>query len=198
MNKIVSINQLSASRDVIPDKERENELVEACRKGDRQAMDTLVRQYERPVYNAAFRMLGNADDAADVTQTTFIKALENIDSFKSGYRFFSWVYRIAVNESINQLKRRKPSETFDDTRASSAPMPDELAAAGQVSREVQTALMELQESHRSVLVLKYFTGCSYREIGEILEIPEKTVKSRLFSARQQMKEQLQQRGVISA
>ncbi|MBT8135549.1 MAG: sigma-70 family RNA polymerase sigma factor [Gammaproteobacteria bacterium] len=160
-------------------------------------MDTLVRQYERPVFNAAYRMLGNVDDAADVTQTTFIKAFEHIDSFKPRYRFFSWIYRIAVNESINQIKRRKPHESLTDAQASPSPKPDELAATSQVSEEVQMALLALQESHRSVLVLKYFTGCSYREIGEILEIPEKTVKSRLFSARQQLKDQLEQRGVLS-
>ncbi|MDH3588507.1 MAG: sigma-70 family RNA polymerase sigma factor [Gammaproteobacteria bacterium] len=178
-------------------KERENELVEACQKGDRNAMDILVRHYERTVYNAAYRMLGNPDDAADVTQVTFIKALEHIDRFNPKFKFFSWIYRIAVNESINQLKRRKSTESVSDIQAAPGPGPDEMLHSEQVGKEVQAVLMSLREEYRSVVVLKYFSGCSYREIGEILQIPEKTVKSRLFSARQQMKDRLEGLGIIT-
>ncbi len=85
-------------------------LIEDCRKGDRRALGSLVRRYERPVYNAAYRMLGTADEAADVAQTTFLKAFENLHRYNPQYKFFSWIYRIAVNESINQLNRRKRFE----------------------------------------------------------------------------------------
>ncbi|MDH3645728.1 MAG: sigma-70 family RNA polymerase sigma factor [Gammaproteobacteria bacterium] len=177
-------------------KEREKALLEDCKAGDRTAMETLVRQYERPVYNAAYRMLGNPDDAADVTQTTFTNVLEHLDQFNPKFRFFSWIYRIAVNESINQLKRRKSCEPLVDTQPAAGPGIDEIVASGQVGKEVQAVLMKLQEDHRAVIVLRYFTECSYLQIAEILRIPEKTVKSRLFSARQQMKSKLKKLGIL--
>ena len=179
-------------------RDRENELVEECKRGDRQAMDTLVRQYERPVYNAAYRMLGNSEDAADITQTTFVRAMEHLDQFNPKFRFFSWIYRIAVNESINQLKRRKNNEPLLDMQPAPGPNIDEIVASGQVGEKVQKVLMTLQEDHRAVIVLRYFTECSYRQIAAILQIPEKTVKSRLFSARQQMKSKLEETGILTA
>ena len=84
---------------------QETELVERCRKGDRQALGELLGKYEKPVYNVAFRILGNRDDAADITQSVFLKVFEKLDQYKPEYRFFSWIYRIAVNESINQNKQ---------------------------------------------------------------------------------------------
>ena len=90
--------------------DRDIALLNDCKRGDRKALDSLVRRYERPVYNAAYRMLGNPDEAADVTQTVFLKAFENLDRFNPKYKFFSWIYRIAINESINQLKKRGRTE----------------------------------------------------------------------------------------
>lgn len=174
----------------------ENELVEGCKRGDRNAMAALVTQYQKPVYNAAFRMLGNAEDAADVTQTAFLKSIESIDRFNPKFKFFSWIYRIALNESLNQLKRRK-GEPLSDTEQAEGPGPADMATTDQIGDEVQSALMTLNEAQRSVLVLRYFSECSYRQIGEILQIPEKTVKSRLFSARQQMKTRLEKDGVTA-
>lgn len=155
-------------------------------------MEALVRRFEKPVYNAAFRMLGNRDDAADVTQTTFLKLFEKIAQFDPNFRLFSWIYRITVNEAIDQLKLRKRRQPAEE--AASGDTSAESLARTQLCRDVQAALMELQEHHRIVIVLRYFSECSYGEIGEILDIPEKTVKSRLFSARQQMKGKLRNHG----
>ena len=124
-------------------------------------------------------------------------AFEHIDRFNPKFKFFSWIYRIAINESINQLKKRKGFEPLSDTQPAAEPSPDELAATAQAGKEVQAVLMSLQQDHRSVIVLRYFSECSYRQIGEILQIPEKTVKSRLFTARQQMKNKLEESGVLS-
>jgi RNA polymerase sigma-70 factor (ECF subfamily) len=173
------------------DKDLEKAMVMGCQNGDRRAMDTLVRQMQTPVFNAAYRMLGNTDEAADVTQTTFLKVFENIQRFDPARRLFSWIYRIALNESIDQLKRRKRTEPLEDAPTSDTDLPQEVAAASQLSDEVQKTLMQLNEEHRTVIVLHYFADCSYKEIGRILELPEKTVKSRLFTARQQMKIKLQ-------
>lgn len=177
--------------------ERDTALLEDCKRGDRKALESLVRRYERTVFNAAYRMLGNPDDAADVTQTTFLKAFENIDRFNPKYKFFSWIYRIAVNESINQINKRNRLEELDDNKVSPVRGPADQADAGRLGNVVQAVLLELTEDHRAVIVLRHFSECSYRQIGEILQIPEKTVKSRLFSARQQIKDRLQDRGYDS-
>ena len=96
-------------------KDRELALVKDCQRGDREAMETLVRSFDRPVYRATFRMLGNRDDAADVTQTVFLKVFENIHRFDARFRLFSWVYRIAVNEAIDQLDRRRRDGPMPET-----------------------------------------------------------------------------------
>ncbi|NND43931.1 MAG: sigma-70 family RNA polymerase sigma factor [Xanthomonadales bacterium] len=179
-------------------KDHDLALLEDCKRGDRKALDSLVRRYERPIYNAAFRMLGNPDEAADVMQTTFLKAFENLDRFNPKFKFFSWIYRIAINESINQLNRRGKTEPLAESLASGVRAPDDQLDAGRKGRQVQAVLMSMQEDHRAVLVLRHFSECSYRQIGEILQIPEKTVKSRLFTARQQMKQRLQENGILSA
>jgi RNA polymerase sigma-70 factor, ECF subfamily len=180
------------------DKDREVALIRDCQQGDRKALETLVRNFEKPVYNAAYRMLGNKDEAADVTQTAFVKVFENINRFNPDYRLFSWIYRIALNEAIDQLGRRRKVEPLDEPLLQDGDQLQDRLAASQLEAEVQAVLLELHEDHRSVIVLHYFTDCSYRDIGEILKLPEKTVKSRLFSARQQLKSRLRQHGISHA
>jgi len=152
--------------------------------------------YERPVYNAAYRIVGNPDDAADVTQAVFLKAFEQLDQYKPEFKFFSWIYRIAINESINQIKRNANQVSLDDREISDARGPDDIVGTEDISRGIQESLMELREDYRTVVVLRHFSECSYRQISEILHIPEKTVKSRLYSARQLMKERLKGRGIF--
>ena len=161
-------------------------------------METLVREYQRPVYNAAYRMLGNADEAADVTQATFLKALEGIEGFDTKYRFFSWIYRIALNESIDRLKRSNRFETYSESPSAERDQPPDQLARSQAADQLQVALMDLNEELRSVIVLRYFTDCSYEQIGDVLDLPNKTVKSRLYSARQKLKSALERHGVTSS
>lgn len=178
-------------------------LICSCRRGDRQALGLLVSRYEKPIFNAAYRMLGNRAEASDVTQSVFLKVFEHLDGYESKHRFFSWIYRIALNASIDQLQRRRASESDDEdfieNRAVSATAgPDELVDASQLHDVVQAALMELQQDYRAVIVLRHFAECSYEQMAEVLHIPEKTVKSRLYSARQVLKEKLSAKGVVSA
>jgi RNA polymerase sigma-70 factor (ECF subfamily) len=154
-------------------------------------MAQLVSQYERPVYNAAYRILGNADDAADITQTVFLKVFEHIGDYDPKFRFFSWIYRISINESLNQVKKRRNQEPLAESQASPWRSPEEHLESKRLCNRVQGALMELNGEYRTVVVLKHMSGCSYQQISEILQIPEKTVKSRLYSARQLMKKSLQ-------
>ena len=174
---------------------REKALLKRCRKGDRQALAELLGKYERPVYNAAYRIMGNPDDAADITQVVFLKAFENLEQYDPKYKFFSWIYRIAINESINQNKRGQRQQPLGDYEPAASGGPDDDAEAVDLSREIQESLMELKDGYRTIVVLRHFSDFSYREISEILQIPEKTVKSRLYSARQLMKQTLQDRGV---
>jgi RNA polymerase sigma-70 factor (ECF subfamily) len=155
--------------------------------GDRQAFAELVDRYEKPVFNIALRMVHDRNDACDVTQTVFSKTLENLRNFSSRHRFFSWIYRIAINESLNLLQNRKrqplPLLEVQDQGMS----PEEKAQAGELRKIVRRTLMGIKTEQRAVLILRHYLNLSYREIGKVLDIPEKTVKSRLYSARQQMK-----------
>ena len=153
-------------------------------------MSQLVSQYQRPVFNAAYRILGNTDDAADTTQTVFLKVFEHISDYDSKFKFFSWVYRIAINESLNQVKKRHKQEPLDDSQATPWQGPAEELESKRLCDRVQGALMLLNQDYRTVVVLKHISGCSYLQISEILQIPEKTVKSRLYSARQLLKKSL--------
>lgn len=171
------------------------ELVRRCCNGDRTAFEVLLRRYERPVYNAALRLLRNPDDARDVSQTVFLKAYEHLADYDPKYRFYSWIYRIAVNESLHGLSRRHPIEALDEDTRDMRPGPDELVGDEQTSRGVQGALMRIKPEYRTVIVLKHLLGCSYHDMSEILQLPEKTVKSRLFTARQLLRDALLHQGM---
>ena len=168
----------------------DTQLIERCRSGDRKAFEALLVEYEKPVFNAAYRMLNSRDDAQDVTQTVFLKVFENLDQFDPSRRFFSWIYRITLNESINWLGKRNRLEPLTHEAAFEGKGPEQEVESASVSANVQAALMTIKSDYRSVVVLKHFLGCSYVEISQILDIPENKVKSRLYTARQQLKDAL--------
>jgi RNA polymerase sigma-70 factor (ECF subfamily) len=172
----------------------DTKLIERCIEGDRQAFESLLVQYEKPVFNAAYRMLNNKEDASDVTQTVFLKVYENFGSFDPSRRFFSWIYRITLNESINWLGKQNRLEPLQREIADDGKGPEQEVASAELSAVVQAALMTIKTDYRTVVILKHFLGCSYMEISETLEIPEKTVKSRLYSARQMLKDALTKTG----
>ena len=175
---------------------RDHALILRCRRGDRQALGELIKDYERPIYNAAYRILGNPEDAADVTQVVFMKAFERLDQYNPEYKFFSWIYRIAINESINQRKKSQYLQPLDEEDIAGSANPEDAVDAGALSRIIQAGLMELQEDYRVVVIMRHFSEMSYRDISGVLRIPEKTVKSRLYSARQLMKAQLTGKGLL--
>ncbi len=175
------------------DDDADRELVERWRSGDREAFAALVVRYQRPIYNAAFWIVRKAEDASDVTQTVFLRVAERLDEYDARYKFFSWIYRIAVNESLNLLRRNGREEALDDEMDLPGPArddPERRAADAQLSASVRSALMQISTSDRMVLVLRHFSECSYQEIGQILELDEKTVKSRLYEARQHLRDRL--------
>jgi len=182
------------SRRVVLSEREEASLATRARDGETRAFDKLVESYARIVYNLVLRMVGDREDAKDLTQNTFLKAWRSIGSFDPGRKFFSWIYRIALNEAMNLLRSRRPRVDLDDRMADPRPSPAEQIDARDTQESVQAALAELGDSERQILVLRYFGELSYEEIADFLEIPEKTVKSRLFSARQEMGRILKRQG----
>lgn len=164
-------------------------LVRQTLAGETAAFGTLIERHQRPLYTVACRMLGNREDAADALQGALIKAFEHLDGFDSRHRFFSWIYRIVVNECLNMIRARRPEDVLDPALAAVG-TPFEAAAATERAAQVQRALMQLTTDARSVIVLRHFGELSYDQIAETLGVPSKTVKSRLHSARQKLGEQL--------
>ncbi|HEU5468356.1 MAG TPA: sigma-70 family RNA polymerase sigma factor [Steroidobacteraceae bacterium] len=170
--------------------------VRDCLAGDPRAFAALVEQYERPVYNVALRMLRNAEDARDIAQSVFMKAWLNLSSYDPKYKFYSWIYRMAINESLNVLRSRgREGEPVDERLPTEDAGPADVLAAGQSREAVLAAVRRLKPEHRSVIVLRYFVDLPYEDIAEALELDSKTVKSRLYTARQLLKDQLAARGV---
>ena len=134
-------------------------------------------------------MLGNVQDAEDVTQTVFGNAFAELESYDPKYRFFSWIYRMTVNESLNTQNRRRNMVSLDGSFDVPAPGPISQSAADAEAR-VGSALLQLKPDDRAVVVLRHFVSFSYEEISDVLGVPVKTVKSRLFTARERMRRSL--------
>ena len=169
-------------------------LLARYRNGDREAFAEIVVRYQRPIYNAAFWMLRNAEDARDIAQVVFMRVVERLDEYDSHHKFFSWIYRIAVNESINLLRRNGHEEELDDETEIPGRTQHEPGIAVQRGRALAAYPSRVdgacQTNDRTVLMLRHFSECSYEEIAEILDLDEKTVKSRLFEARHRLGDML--------
>jgi RNA polymerase sigma-70 factor (ECF subfamily) len=167
----------------------DEQFVYRAQQGDRKAFEMLVARYERPVFSCVYRLVRDFDDAADITQTAFLKAYNKIATCQPASKFFNWLYRIAVNESLNHLKRQQRQQRYHgDSLSWSTPETDYDQA--EVSQHLERALSAMSLDQRLVIILKHLLFLSYREIAAILDIPEKTVKSRLYAARQLLKERL--------
>jgi RNA polymerase sigma-70 factor (ECF subfamily) len=172
-------------------------LVRQCLKGSSKAFETLVNKYQKPIFNVAYRMTREYDDSSELTQMVFVKAYEKLELYNSNFKFFSWLYRIAVNESLNFLKQERKNEELDASVISENDMPDQALHESEVSGNIQKALMKIDMNYRMVIILKHFQEFSYKEMSIILNIPEKTVKSRLFMARQKLKDVLMKEGIVA-
>jgi RNA polymerase sigma-70 factor (ECF subfamily) len=173
------------------------EIIEECLRGHVNAFGLLVDKYQKQIFNGALRMIIDVEDAEDVAQTVFIKAFENLKAFNSQYRFFSWLYRILVNECLNFIKHRKHVRELN---LESMPGTDRQSGNQEIidlHQDIQNALTDLQPDYRMVIVLKHFQDFSYSEMSHILDIPEKTVKSRLYTARQLLKDILTRKGFVA-
>ena len=181
----------------------ELEIIRRCRAGDTSGFDLLVKQHYARVYNTAFRMLGEADRAADATQAAFVRAFGSLGRFRGEAAFATWLYRIVVNVCLDHLREatKQPASLTLVGDESDEPqelaVPDELAdPVHEVTRHerqalVHGALQRLAPEHRTILVLYDLNGFSYQEAASVLGIPVGTVKSRLNRARNALKNELQ-------
>jgi RNA polymerase sigma-70 factor (ECF subfamily) len=170
--------------------ETDSELLQRYRGGDRAAFTELVTRYQKPIYNAAFGVLHRADDALDITQEVFLRVAERLDEYDPRFKFFSWIYRIALNESLNLQRRnnrKAPVDVQSALPAADGADPEKQVNDAQLSRRIQSAMTRLPENDRIVLSLRHFSECSYERIGQILDLDQKTVKSRLFESRQRLR-----------
>jgi RNA polymerase sigma-70 factor (ECF subfamily) len=160
----------------------------------------LVEEHSPMVFRLAFRMTGNASDAEDVVQETFLKAHRSLGGFDERARFGTWVYRIAVNAAIDLIRRRgrgtvvRPAGEDDppvvETLASKDPQPDRVAMSGQIQRDVAAALTQLSERERAAFVLRHLEGMPIERIAEVLKIGPNAVKQTVFRAVQKLRREL--------
>jgi RNA polymerase sigma-70 factor (ECF subfamily) len=176
------------------EEELDRAAVERCLQGDLDAFGTLIERYQRPVFNTVLHMVGDAEDAREVCQQAFMKAFEHLSSYDRQRKFFSWIYRVAVNESINYLKSRRPHEELNDKLQHPRANPAEQFEVLEQWKDLHEAIMKLEPNYRAVVILRHFVHLTYHEVSDILNLPEKTVKSRLFTARQLLREALEAKG----
>ena len=184
-------------------------LVEKSQGGDTVAMERLILKYQNRIYNVIMKMCGNADDAAELTQETFVKVIESIDKFKGRSSFYTWLFRIAVNLTLNHCQRSAKmatrsldaEESRSDSQAGSmlkdflsddgAVDPAVLAQRKELCGLAMQAILKLDEPQRAVMVLRDIEGMNYAQIADVLNIELGTVRSRLSRARGHLRELLE-------
>lgn len=176
--------------------------IKQVKKGDQNAFAEIVELFKDKVYQLCYRMVGNAHDAEDIAQEAFIRAYVNINSYDTNRKFSTWLYRIATNLSIDRLRKRKPDYFLDAeiegteglTMYSQVPsdeiQPDEMVETLEFQEWIQQEINELPVMYRSVIVLKYIEELSLKEIGDILDLPIGTVKTRIHRGREALRKRL--------
>jgi len=180
----------STARVYVSQDEDDDALVDRCLGGETAAFEAIVQRYQRVLFTVALRTLGNHDEASDATQDAFVKAFQHLATFDRSRRFFSWIYRILVNECLNARRDRRVYDALPPGLEAGGGSPADLLETAERRRRVQAAILALPVEYRTVIVLRHFTELSYEEIAEVLALPAKTVKSRLHTARQRLGQML--------
>jgi RNA polymerase sigma-70 factor, ECF subfamily len=198
-----SVAQASAT-DAVGVQATEAQLVERCKRGESLAFDELISAHQDRVFNTAFRLMGNYDEALDLTQEVFLNCFRKIGNFKGDSALSTWLYRIAVNTAKNRWKYQQsrgynkthsidaPLSADDEERIKqypdSLPTPRKIASDREAMAYLEGQLAHLNEEHREVLVLRYLEELSYEEIADILRLSIGTVKSRIHRARNELRD----------
>ncbi|MEC0348321.1 RNA polymerase sigma factor SigW [Bacillus subtilis] len=176
--------------------------IKQVKKGDQNAFADIVDIYKDKIYQICYRMLGNVHEAEDIAQEAFIRAYVNIDSFDINRKFSTWLYRIATNLTIDRIRKKKPDYYLDaevagtegltmySQIAADGVLPEDAVVSLELSNTIQQKILKLPDKYRTVIVLKYIDELSLIEIGEILNIPVGTVKTRIHRGREALRKQL--------
>lgn len=177
-------------------------IIIEVKKGDQEAFSELVELYKDKVYQVAYRMLGNVHEAQDIAQETFIRAFVNLDSFDIDRKFSTWIFRIATNLSIDRLRKKKPNFHLEDKVTGTEDLnyysqipvdeklPEEEVVQFEMQEWIQKEIMMLPPKYRSAIILRYMEDLSLKEIGEILNLPIGTVKTRIHRGREALRKRL--------
>jgi len=184
------------------EKSDENFLVQQALKGNRKAFEVLVHKYQKPIFHVIFKIVKDQEEAKDIMQETFLKAYSSLSTYKSQYRFTTWIYRIAVNNSIDYLRKKKIATLSLDQKIETkygklsfepkdwTHNPEIELVAKKKRFSIDKAIETLPKKYREVIVYRHKKEKSYKEISEILGIPAGTVKARIFRGRELLKKKL--------
>jgi RNA polymerase sigma-70 factor (ECF subfamily) len=174
------------------EQDQEAEIVARIRKGEREAFSQLVEEYKAPIFNLAYRMTGNWEDAAELAQETFVRAFAKLNKFKLEQRFFTWLYAISLNVVKNHLRRRSlwgklvaggVSAAIHDQGSNQ----EKDLLAKEEQQQLQDALLKLPPDQRAALVLRYYEDQSFADIAQICGLPENTIKMRVYRALEKLR-----------
>lgn len=177
-------------------------LINKVKQGEQQAFRDLIELYQNQVFNICFRLIGNRHDAEDLTQEAFLRAYQNINSHDINKKFSSWLFRIAINLTIDRIKKKKPDYYLDAEVAGTEGMamytlipedsklPEDQVIDMELQDTVQNAILRLAPKYRSAIVLKYIEDLSLSEISDIMQIPIGTVKTRIYRGREILRKHL--------
>ena len=189
--------------------EEEIDLIRRAQRGDRGAMNRLLETHQQRVYRVCIRMVGHREDAAELAQDTLVKLVENLETFRGDAKLTTWLTRVAINACLSHRRKAKLRQTVsidqpavaaaadgptlahrlpEDSQSSAEPRPEQRVQLKEDLARLQQALLELDPEHRSVLVLRDIEQLDYQAIGEVLDLPLGTVKSRLFRAREALRQ----------
>jgi RNA polymerase sigma-70 factor, ECF subfamily len=184
----------------------DQDLVARAQRGSEAAYRELLRRYQRPVFSLIYRMVRDREQAEDLAQETFVKVFNNISRYDPRYKFSSWIFKIASNQTIDFLRKKEPETvSLDGSRHASTPQeaeatritaesrdetPEEFVEAKQLGAEIERAIDDLRPDYRTAILLRHVEGLAYEEIAEIMEIPLGTVKTYIHRARSDLRETL--------
>ncbi len=189
--------------------DNERILLEKSKKGDVEAFEQLIESYQKKIFNIAFRMTGNYNDAGELTQEVLVRVFRSIKSFREEASLSTWIYRITTNTCLDELRKRKNKKVISleeeiktedgELRrqiVDAAPSPEELAERNEIKRCVDAAVRQLPDEQRTMIILRDIQGFSYDEISRILKCPQGTVKSRISRARLALRDILKNSGEL--
>lgn len=184
----------------------DKQLVGMCRRGNERAARELVNRFQRPVFSIIYRMVRDREKAEDLAQETFVRTFNNLDRYDRSYKFSSWLFKIAYNLTVDHLRRRviktisihgsPDAVTADQQEATSVTLesteeaPDARLESLELADQLESAIGKLREEYRTAIILRHVEGRAYEEIAEIMDIPLGTVKTYIFRARRQLRQEL--------